>query len=110
MKAEPSLQNDIHPGMDYTVNADLSILSKRIERIEVLLNGIHQLLSTKPSIPPPEILTIMEAAAYLRLSVKRLYELLYAGKLESLPHKKHHRLLFSKKHLNQYIYETNEQS
>ena len=77
-----------------------------LERIDGKLCGIEQLLSCRPKIEAPDILTLDETAVYLRLSAKRVYELLTKGSLISLPHKKHHRIFFSKTQLNKYLYET----
>lgn len=77
-----------------------------LERIDGKLSGMEQLLSCRPKMEVPDILTLDETAAYLRLSAKRVYELLTKGSLQSLPHKKHHRIFFSKSQLNKYLYET----
>ena len=104
---QPDISNELIDTKSF-IHREFCRLSVKMDRMETMLGNIYQHLSQDHAMPLPEIFTIKEAAAYLRLSVKRMYELLYGGRIQSLPHKKHHRLLFSKTQLNQYIYETNE--
>jgi excisionase family DNA binding protein len=79
------------------------------KKLNELLAELHAIKAMLPLVNPPptavKTYTIPEAAAYLRLSVARIYELLYTGKLHSVQRKKYCRILFTTEQLNQYLYE-----
>jgi excisionase family DNA binding protein len=82
---------------------ELQLIHEKLDLITKELTAIRASMQIVSNGSPP--LTIEQAAAYLHLSVSRVYDLVYAGKLQPLQHRKHGRLLFSNQHLNQYLYE-----
>lgn len=86
------------------MNEELKLIQQKLDSLITKLDKIQSRLSSQEinSSPP---LSLQEAASYLHLSVSRVYSLVYAGKLQTLQHTKRGRHLFSKEHLNQYLYE-----
>lgn len=85
------------------MNEELKLIQKKLDMLIAQLDNIQSRLSSLEITSPP--LSLQEAATYLRLSVSRIYSLVYAGKLQTLQHTKRGKLLFSKEHLSQYVYE-----
>lgn len=77
----------------------LDVLVAEVKELKALL-----LLATQQYTFPAKTCTVREAAAYLRLSVARVHELVYTGKLLPSQRKKYSRLLFTTEQLNQYLY------
>jgi len=77
------------------------------EKLDLIFNELQQIKLDLQSANTckDQNYTLKEAAAYLKLSISRTYELVYTGKLIPLQHKKYHRLLFSIQSLNQYLYD-----
>ena len=76
----------------------LDFLLADVKQIKALLapQNRQENISTK-------LYTISEAADYLRLSVSRIYELKYEGKLVPIQRKKFSHVLFTTEHLNRYL-------
>ncbi|MDE3248120.1 MAG: helix-turn-helix domain-containing protein [Bacteroidota bacterium] len=80
---------------------------EKLDCILAELQQIRELLRSNSS-PPTKNLTIKQAASFLNLSVARLYELVYTGKIVPLQHKKYHRIQFSLHTLQQYLNENSQ--
>jgi excisionase family DNA binding protein len=85
------------------MNEELKLIHQKLDTLIAQLDNIQSRLTSLEINSPP--LSLKEAATYLHLSVSRVYSLVYAGKLQTLQHTKRGKLLFSKEHLNQYLYE-----
>ncbi|WP_081195915.1 helix-turn-helix domain-containing protein [Niastella koreensis] len=86
-----------------SMNEELKLIQQKLDTLITKLDKIQSRLSFQEINSPP--LSLQEAATYLHLSVSRVYSLVYAGRLQTLQHTKRGRHLFSKEHLNQYLYE-----
>ena len=85
------------------LNNKIDKLTEEISFIKILLqknNNLHN---------KDETLDIKQAADFLKLSVSRLYQLIYAKKLIPMQRKKGTRLLFSKQLLMDYTTIKNKQ-
>lgn len=85
------------------MNEELKLIHQKLDTLIAQLDKIQSRSYTLEINSPP--LSLQEAATYLHLSVSRVYSLVNAGKLQTLQHTKRGRHLFSKEHLNQYLYE-----
>jgi len=85
------------------MNHELKLIHEKLDTLITKLDKQSRLSSLEINSSPP--LSLQEAATYLHLSVSRVYSLVYAGRLQTLQHTKRGRHLFSKEHLNQYLYE-----
>jgi len=81
------------------LNKKLDGLSIEVKELKALLLSLTNSLSV-----PVKKYKVPEAAVYLRLSIARVYELVYTGKLLPTQRKKYSRLLFTTEQLNQYLY------
>lgn len=76
----------------------------RLELIEQKLDKLQQVdKPLQPYLAEEELLSVKDTAAYLHLSVARIYCLVCEGKLSPLQRKKHGRILFSRSQLNDYL-------
>ncbi len=79
------------------LNLKMDALLAEMKELKASLSGTRR--------PPATVkYTVTEAAAYLRLSVPRVYELVYTGKLQPIQRKKYSRLLFSADVLNHFLH------
>ncbi|WP_142683024.1 helix-turn-helix domain-containing protein [Chitinophaga polysaccharea] len=74
-------------------------------KIELLLQ-----LARNDAIDRQPPLSATQAAAYLHLSLSRVYCLIAEGRLQPLQRKKYGRILFSLQHLRQYLSQQDNQS
>ena len=81
----------------------LERLTERLEKIELLLAQV--LLRKDGKKDDDKLLSIKEAAAYLHLSVSRMYRLIYEGKLKPIQRRKNSKILFSTQELDNYLAE-----
>jgi excisionase family DNA binding protein len=86
-----------------SMNEELKLIHQKLDTLIAKLDKIQSRSSTLEINSGP--FSLQEAAAYLHLSVSRVYSLVHAGRLQTLQHTKRGRHLFSKEHLNQYLYE-----
>lgn len=82
---------------------ELQLIHEKLNSIAADLTIIKTNMQCAGSSSPP--LSVRQAAAYLHLSESRVYDLVYAGKLQPLQNQKHGRVLFSIEHLNKYLHE-----
>lgn len=76
----------------------------RLELIEQKLDKLQQAEKPlQPYLAVEQLLSVKDTAAYLHLSVARIYCLVCEGKLKPLQRKKHGRILFSQSQLNDYL-------
>ncbi len=81
----------------------LTELTERLEKIELLLAQVLMRKDGKKD--DDKLLSIKEAAAYLHLSVSRMYSLIYEGKLKPIQRMKNSKILFSTQELDNYLAE-----
>jgi hypothetical protein len=82
------------------LNKKLDGMSAEVKELKALLLSL-----TNPPSTPVKKYKVSEAAAYLRLSVARVYDLVYTGKLLPIQRQKYSRLLFTTEQLNQFLYD-----
>ena len=75
----------------------LESVLERLDRIEQLLAKLRDPPDNKNSY------TLKEAAAYLRLSVSRMYSLIYDGNLKPIQRQRNSKILFTMEELNRYV-------
>lgn len=85
------------------MNKEFELIHLKLDHLTTELATIKANLKSLQSNSPP--LSLKQAAAYLHLSVSRVYDLVYSGKLKPLQHRKGGRILFSREILNKYLYE-----
>ena len=83
---------------------ELAHLNLKMDALLAEMKELKASLSETRQTPATAKYTVTEAAAYLRLSVPRVYELVYTGKLQPIQHKKYSRLLFSAEALNHFLH------
>lgn len=82
---------------------ELQFIHQKLDAIAADLVLIKTNMQISGSTSPP--LSVRQAAAYLHLSESRVYDLVYASKLQPLQNQKHGRILFSTETLNKYLHE-----
>lgn len=75
----------------------LESVLQRLDRIELLLAKLRDPPNNSKSF------TLKEAAAYLRLSVSRMYGLIYDGSLKPMQRQRNSKILFTIEELDRYL-------
>ena len=83
------------------MNNPFAVLEARLDNIEALLINIKNEPKPQASQPDAEVLTVPEAAEFLRLSVQTVYGLISKGQLPVMKRSK--RCYFSKSDLLEYL-------
>ena len=83
------------------MNNPFAVLEARLDNIEALLINIKNEPKPQASQPEAEVLTVPEAAKFLRLSVQTVYTLISKGTLPVMKRSK--RCYFSKSDLLDYL-------
>ena len=83
------------------MNNPFAVLEARLDNIEALLINIKNEPKPQASQPEAEVLTVPEAAKFLRLSVQTVYTLISKGTLPVMKRSK--RCYFSKSDLLEYL-------
>jgi excisionase family DNA binding protein len=79
-------------------------MERQLQNVLLRLDRIEQLLA-KLRDPPDnkKSFTLKEAAAYLRLSVSRMYSLIYDGSIKPIQRQRNSKILFTIEELNIYL-------
>ena len=85
------------------MNNPFAVLEARLQNIESLLIDLKHKPAAQASQPDAEVLTVPEAAKFLRLSVQTVYGLISKGQLPVMKRSK--RCYFSKAELIAYLKE-----
>ncbi len=79
-------------------------MEQQLESVLQRLDRIEQLLARLRDPPDYEkSFTLKEAAAYLRLSVSRMYSLIYDASLKPIQRQRNSKILFTIEELNRYL-------
>lgn len=88
-------------------NSTEDVLQEILTRLEQIEQKLDKLQRTQEPLQPylaaDQLLSAKETAAYLHLSVARIYCLVCEGKLAPLQRKRRGRILFSQSQLNDYL-------